>query len=1002
MTNALVTICAPIASDRLADALQRIAAMGNPAGERIAAALSRLDDDAGVHFVSVHAIPGAEPQARRGHLVLEFSADGDEGPAIRHLVERIGSDLEGIFALAEDRREGGLVPYLQAHVVRIGQGWVGQPGLAFAGTPDMTVGRIRREAELATWLASRLGAQEADILPLYRVARLQADLRDEPHLKWALETPEAPAGRAAEQMTAAVIAPLAGSFLATYLWPLALPLLLVLGFGLWHGVADLWAALAGTGSPLMQLWLLLGALWSAVVWLASVALAFAIPVILVIGALYVSLRRKEARDWTSDAAPQPAVVRQLLAAENQFAHNHMASVTTIKPGLTRMVTLRFAFWIIGALARVSFRPGFLGDIGTIHFARWVKLPGTRQLAFLSNYGGSWESYLEDFITLAHNGLTAVWSNTVGFPRASNLFEEGATDGERFKRYARQSMLPTPFWYSAYPQLTTANIRTNAAIRRGIAAVMTDEEAISWLGLFGSADRPAAKLESNQIQSIVFGGLGFLPFGALLLLDLADDRAAVRRWLCRTLPEVAFDDGRRFKHRAVLTLALGPGALIKAGLPADAVASFPQAYLDGMTGPGRSRILGDHPHDEASRWSWKTDAPYDVALLVYGPDENSVDEMKERVAQEAALAGHRIQLAMLLDQIPDAMRDRKEPFGFVDGISQPVIRGTYRGLRNADAIHLVEPGEFILGYPDNRGNRPPGPSLKAMDDPGNMLPVRCDGEGGFGRNVVDAPREIGRNGSFLVIRQLEQDTDAFGAYCRQQAEALQRRLGYPYQITEEFIAAKLIGRWRNGSSLVRNPYNAYSPEANRPTRRSPTQAAGAGIPPPASSPATAAGEDAADAEDRETQDNDYLFGTEDPQGLRCPFGAHVRRANPRDSFTPGSQDQIDISNRHRILRIGRSYGRDHKRGLMFMCLNGDIERQFEFVQQTWLGSETFHGLSGERDPLTGNRPDGFTIPSRDGPMRLTAMSCFVIPRGGGYFFVPGKRLLQYLCRDSRDY
>lgn len=149
-----------------------------------------------------------------------------------------------------------------------------------------------------------------------------------------------------------------------------------------------------------------------------------------------------------------------------------------------------------------------------------------------------------------------------------------------------------------------------------------------------------------------------------------------------------------------------------------------------------------------------------------------------------------------------------------------------------------------------------------------------------------------------------------------------------------------------------------------------------------------------------EDNDFLFGIEDPLGLRCPFGAHIRRANPRDSFDPGSQDQIDISNRHRILRVGRAYVAEEgeNNGLMVMCLNGDIERQFEFVQQTWMGSEAFHGLSGERDPLAGNKagcPNGFTIPTREGPVRLASMSRFVTPRGGGYFFLPGKALLEFL-------
>src|SRR4029453_13938250 len=127
-------------------------------------------------------------------------------------------------------------------------------------------------------------------------------------------------------------------------------------------------------------------------------------------------------------------------------------------------TVTFAFWLIAQFVGRFYRAGFLGSIGSIHFARWSMVPRNGDLLFLSNYGGSWESYLEDFITKAHTGLTGVWSNTVGFPRTSNLFQDGATDGERFKRWARRQQIPTGFWYSAYPALTTANIRANAIIR----------------------------------------------------------------------------------------------------------------------------------------------------------------------------------------------------------------------------------------------------------------------------------------------------------------------------------------------------------------------------------------------------------------------------------------------------------------------------------------------------------------------------------------------------------
>src|SRR5262249_16199275 len=132
----------------------------------------------------------------------------------------------------------------------------------------------------------------------------------------------------------------------------------------------------------------------------------------------------------------------------------------------------------------------------------------------------------------------------------------------------------------------------------------------------------------------------------------------------------------------------------------------------------------------------------------------------------------------------------------------------------------------------------------------------------------------------------------------------------------------------------------------------------------------------------------------------PFGAHIRRANPRESFDPGSDEQLGITNRHRIIRVGRFYEPQAGQmpGLFFMCLNGDIERQFEFVQPTWLQGASFHGLAGERDPRLGrgSGSDAFTIPTRDGPMTAQSLDPFVRTRGGGYFLLAGRRTLEYLA------
>ncbi|MBB4860616.1 deferrochelatase/peroxidase EfeB [Novosphingobium chloroacetimidivorans] len=866
--------------------------------------------------------------------------------------------------------------------LNIGYGLFSPPGLAFSGTPGQSVRDILREQALADAVAVHIAAQGEFASSLARVADVRARLAGQPALAWALQPKPRIAARAREApgllRQAGAVLP---AFVGVFLWPL---LLVILPLAAWLA----WPTRHGTSAAILSILLFL-------------VLVFAATALALVGS-YIAFRRGEDADWISDAAPTLDQSKAMFARENAhgYAHNHMMSHTVRKPGMIRAVTLRLAFMVIAKLTALNPRPGFLGDIGTIHFARWITLPGTRDLIFFSNFGGSWESYLEDFITRAHAGLTGVWSNSIGFPRTRNLFQDGATDGERFKRFARQSMTYTPFWFSAYPTLTTSNIRTNALIRRGLHSE-TEVEAVEWLSLFGSSPRPAGKLDTPQIQSIVFGGLGFKPEGRLLTVRLGEDQAANRTWLRELMPDIAFNDGRYIKDDAVVTLALTPSGLSRLGLPDQALESFPVAFRLGMRGEGRAHILGDDPH--ASQWWWDAE-PVEAALLVYGDDCSAVERQVSAI-REALKACGSIVNQIDLTTVGEKLVDRKEPFGFVDGVSQPAIRGTYRGLRNADPIHLVEPGEILLGYPDNRGTIPPGPSMDARYDPTMMLPITSS-DAGFTETIKSNPRSIGLNGSFLVIRQLEQDQKGFWDYCEKQAHAFAKFFPEPAICDAEFIAAKMIGRWTDGSSLVRNPYMSatklkvlYGTSEGGATMREKARPADASATP------VETGDRAAPPATRAPKpDNDFLFGTEDPQGLRCPYGAHVRRANPRDSLSPGSMEQVEINNRHRILRIGRGFAAegDRQAGLMFMCLNADIERQFEFIQQTWMGSVKFHGLDKEADPIavTGEAGrNGFTIPVRTGPVSLEPLPRFVTLRGGGYFFVPGRQLLRYLAHEA---
>lgn len=163
----------------------------------------------------------------------------------------------------------------------------------------------------------------------------------------------------------------------------------------------------------------------------------------------------------------------------------------------------------------------------------------------------------------------------------------------------------------------------------------------------------------------------------------------------------------------------------------------------------------------------------------------------------------------------------------------------------------------------------------------------------------------------------------------------------------------------------------------------------------------------DKGDHKIVNNDFDF-RDDPDGFGCPYGSHIRRANPRGiGLGDNVETSIKVANRHRLLRRGRSYGNfldnprqddGQKRGLIFICLNANIERQFEIVQHTWINNSKFNGLYDEDDPLIGSyatQNKNFTIPGQPVRHRISNFQQFVNVRGGGYFFLPGLEALQML-------
>jgi hypothetical protein len=223
--------------------------------------------------------------------------------------------------------------------------------------------------------------------------------------------------------------------------------------------------------------------------LAAVAVGLALlPLVLVVAPIwYLLLRRCEDLDIATAYARPLFIDPAVRCAEDQVTQNEMTHLVDVKPGAFRLATLWLVLTAIDAVARTWWVRGELGGITAIHFARWVIVRDRRpvrarrhRLLFFSNYDGSWQSYLGEFIDRAASGLTAVWSNTQGFPATQNLVLAGARDEEAFKQWTREHQLPTQVWWSGVPDSTVQNVRDDLEIRRQLARGLADHEIETWL------------------------------------------------------------------------------------------------------------------------------------------------------------------------------------------------------------------------------------------------------------------------------------------------------------------------------------------------------------------------------------------------------------------------------------------------------------------------------------------------------------------------------------------
>jgi Dyp-type peroxidase family len=465
------------------------------------------------------------------------------------------------------------------------------------------------------------------------------------------------------------------------------------------------------------------------------------------------------------------------------------------------------------------------------------------------------------------------------------------------------------------------------------------------------------LELDDIQGLVVRGYGRLKAARYVLARIDDPRWA-RAWLGGVADRV--DNGVSNTGDRAINLAVTASGLRALGLSDEALAGFSIEFVDGMTADHRRRVLGDVDESAPELWSWGGPGKdrIDLLLCVFAIDDAGVAAETDALAAELTDAG--IYVARTLDTVELASH---EHFGFRDGVSQPLIQE----LGPGPEPDSVKAGEFVLGYPNEYG--------RLTDRP--LVPVEADSDGVLPASSAGSDlRDLGRNGSYLVFRQLSQDVHQFWEYCER---AARRPDGTVDPEARVRLAAKMMGRWPSGAPLTLTPDNDR-PEIG--------------------------------------QSNDFGYHADDPDGLHCPIGSHVRRANPRDSLDPdpGSPRSIAVNKRHRILRRGRKYGalppagellqpsahagtEEEPHGLHFICLVANIARQFEFVQHTWMNNPRFAGLYDSPDPLMGpatERGRMFSVPTSTVRERYAGIPRFVTVRGGAYFFLPGIRGLRYLA------
>jgi hypothetical protein len=371
-----------------------------------------------VHFARLMMVPADDGAATRlpASLVWLSDFDGSAGAQLDRLVRVAGAGIDLLFGHCVGYPAGEQSFRTRRDYLRR---HVVPEAARYVNTSGRTVRQIRQESALRDAIGRFLDdpAQSWDGRDPEEVRRaVREHVAADPELAWALEPPEAPRPAARVRETVHLV---------------AIPLL---------------------------------------------TLPF-VPILLLGGPIFaLMLRAHEKRDPAPHVKPDEERVKLLAALEDHVVQNPFTAIGRLKPSRFRRLTAVVILFYLNYAARHFFSRGNLSGVKTIHFARWVFIDGKQRMFFASNYDGSLESYMDDFIDKVAWGLNLVFSNGVGYPRTSWLVAGGARDELAFKDYLRTHQVPTRVWYSAYDRLTALNIEQNEKIRRGLH----DGDASEWV------------------------------------------------------------------------------------------------------------------------------------------------------------------------------------------------------------------------------------------------------------------------------------------------------------------------------------------------------------------------------------------------------------------------------------------------------------------------------------------------------------------------------------------